>query len=146
MNTELNWTYPGEYLKVHSAIWKTVANCGRTFINLEDHNVVMRMQNKCSNKTPCVFTVEHSSFGVSCSETSSNLDYSYTCVSKSLFLLHYFNKETVAIIGQTNKSGIYTSCQASTLYKYKYDHANQSKTSYKMLYTKLLRIQKLDYR
>ena len=80
LNTELNWTCPGEYLKVHSAIWKTVANCGRTFINLEDHNVVMRMQNKCSNKTPCVFTVEHSSFGVSCSETSSNLDYFYTCV------------------------------------------------------------------
>jgi predicted lipoprotein with Yx(FWY)xxD motif len=79
-------------------------------------------------------------------ETSSNLDYFYTCVSKSLFLLRYFNKETIATIGQTNKSGIYMSCKASTLYKYKYDHANQSKTSNTMLYTKLLRIQKLDYR
>ena len=116
MNTHLNWTCPGGYLKVHSATWKTVTNCGRTFIKFEQHDVAMHMQNKCNNKTTCVFTVEDSSFGVSCSETCSNLDYAYTCVSKSLFLLHYFNKETVAIVGQTNKRGIYTSCKASTLW------------------------------
>jgi len=88
LNSELNWTCPGGYIKVHSAKWKTVTNCGRTFMNFEDHDVVMHMKNKCNNKTTCVFTVEDSSFGVSCSETCSNLDYSYTCVSKSLVLHH----------------------------------------------------------
>jgi hypothetical protein len=112
---QLNWTCSGGYLKVNSAIWKTATNCERTFINFEDHNVVMHMQNKCNNKTTCVFSVEDSSFNVSCIDTCARLDYSYTCVSKSLVVLHYFNKETVAVIGQTNNSGRYTSCKASTM-------------------------------
>jgi len=87
LNSELNWTCPGGYIKVHNAIWKTVANCGRTFINFEDHDVVMHMQNKSNNKTTCVFTVEGSSFSVSCIGCS-RLDYAYTCFSKSLVLLH----------------------------------------------------------
>ena len=115
LDTQLNWTCPGGYLKVHSAIWKTVKNCERTFNTFETHDVVMHMQNKCNNKATCVFTARDSSFGVSCSDTCSRLDYTYTCVSKSLVVLHYFNKETLAIIGQTNNSGRYTSCKASTM-------------------------------
>ena len=134
MNTQLNLTCQGGYIKVHSATWKTVTKCGRPFTTFESHNVVMLMQNKCNNKAACVFTVEDSSFGVSCNETCSQLNYDYTCVSKLFFLLHYFNKATVALIGQTNNSGIYTLHDM----KYKYDCADQSKTSTKLLYTKLL--------
>ena len=89
VNTESNWTCPGGYLRVDSALWKTIdyricniKSSGRASI----FNVTTHMKTTCDNATSCDFTVNDSSFGVLCGEQCSGLDYSFECVSKSLVL------------------------------------------------------------
>ena len=89
LNTALNWTCSGGYLKVYVATWRTANDCNRTsFTTPEVHTeVVMYLQNECDNKTTCAFTVGDSNFGGSCVQCS-RLDYYYTCLGKSLVVLH----------------------------------------------------------
>ena len=86
VNTELNWTCPGGYIEVGSAIWLTPGKAG-PFI------VITQMKNRCDNKASCVFTLNDTNIGVSCDANCSQLLYSYECVSKSLvlrILVYYF--------------------------------------------------------
>lgn len=108
LNTLQNWTCLGGYLEVYSALWKTVNDCGGTVSTPNIIPVGKHLQKKCDNQTTCVFTVEDSSFNVSCIDICSRLDYSFSCVSKSLVVLHYFNKETIA------NSERYSSCKSSS--------------------------------
>ena len=89
LNTELNWTCPGGYLRVDIATWRTINDkiCNiKSSGQASIFNVATHMKTKCDNKTSCDFTVNDSSFGVSCGAKCSGLDYSYECVSKSLVL------------------------------------------------------------
>jgi hypothetical protein len=89
VNTESNWTCPGGYLRVDSALWKTISY---QICNIKSSgkarlfNVTTHMKTKCDNTTSCEFRVNDSSFGVLCGAKCSGLDYSYECVSKSLVL------------------------------------------------------------
>lgn len=89
LNTELNWTCPGGYIKVDYATWRTVND---KICNIKSSgpasifNVATHMKTKCDNTTSCVFAVNDTTFGVLCGDKCSGLDYSYECVSKSLVL------------------------------------------------------------
>ena len=87
-NTMLNWTWPGEYIDIRSAIWQTVDEkvCVKTSADENGFGVTTHMKIKCDNKTFCSFSVNDSSFGVSCAGHCSGLSYIYKCVSKSLVL------------------------------------------------------------
>ena len=82
----LNWTCPGGYLNVQSALWKSVNSrvCTAPKSGIMTIDVTTHMEDKCDNKTFCDFTVNDSSFGVSCNGKCAGLDYGYECVSKSL--------------------------------------------------------------
>ena len=92
VNTSLNWTCPGGYIIVHTAIWQTVNDnaCMKTSPGIGTLVVTTQMKNKCDNKTSFDFTVNDSSFGTSCGGKCSGLYYSYECVSKSLMLRIFF--------------------------------------------------------
>ena len=89
VNTELNWTCPGGYLKVCDATWKTVSSkiCNKTQPRIPGgFDVTPHVKNKCDNKPSCDFIVNDTSFGVVCGAKCSGLNYTYECVSKSLVL------------------------------------------------------------
>ena len=82
LNTTLNWTCPGGYLKVVKALWETHQGCGY-YSKYAGAFATTHLQNKCNNKTTC--DVTDSSFDVACS-TCTALDYDYECISKSFVL------------------------------------------------------------
>jgi hypothetical protein len=92
VNSAVNWTCPGGYLKVHNAQW-TIVNptvCSRTSNNFGNLDVTTYLQNQCDNRTFCDFTVSDTTFRVSCGKDCSGLNYAYECVSKSLVLPIFF--------------------------------------------------------
>ena len=92
INTVLNWTCLGGYLKVREAKWKTdkTGKCIDIPGVFENHDVIMHMKNNCDNETFCGFPINDSSFGISCENKCTGLFYVYECVSKSLVLLIFF--------------------------------------------------------
>ena len=89
VNTAVKWTCPGGYIQVHKAIWTMVHEliCTKTSTGKPgEFTLTKYMTNKCDNKTSCDFTVNDSTFNVSCTDKCSGLSYTYECVSKSSVL------------------------------------------------------------
>jgi hypothetical protein len=96
VNTQLNWTCPGGYLRVHDAKWLT--GSGTVCTNpqsgtLPPFDVTTQMKNRCDNKASCGFILNDASLNASCEGKCAVLSYIYECVSKSLVLriwVYYF--------------------------------------------------------
>jgi hypothetical protein len=84
LNSQLNWTCPGGYLRMVKARWETNVICGSVYEHKE-YDVKTNLENKCNNKSACHFTVENSSFDAICTDKceSFQLDFGYRYVSKS---------------------------------------------------------------